>query len=138
MRGRALKRLSPVALVEAVRDLVEDGTGLECTMNPDGKPSPFYGIELAGSAPKKSKTMRLEVFSVLLHCISVPSATQLECLQMVNALEEAMEAYPCLPAPFRVVRCDDGGVQQIKQDPTGEWHAVVAYAVTVSYGLLVK
>lgn len=138
MRGRALRRLSPVALVEAVRDLVEDGTGLECTMNPDGKASPFYGIELVGSAPAKSKTMRLEAFSLLLHCISVPSETQLECLGMVNALEEAMEAFPCLTAPFRVVRCDDGGVQQIKRDETGEWHAVVAYTVTVSYGLIIK
>lgn len=138
MRGVKMKRLSPVQLMEAVREVIEDGTGLECCSDPDGKESPFYAVEFVGSAPVKSKTMRLDGFSLLVHCIDVPSTSQVGVLGMVNALEEAMEACPCLPAPFRLVRVDEGGVQQVKRDPTGEWHAVLAYTFTVSYGLLVK
>ena len=98
MRGVKMKRLSPVQLMEAVREVIEDGTGLECCSDPDGKESPFYAVEFVGSAPVKSKTMRLDGFSLLVHCIDVPSTSQVGVLGMVNALEEAMEACPCLPA----------------------------------------
>ena len=39
---------------------------------------------------------------------------------------------------FHLVRQDDMGIQNIKRDGTGEWHAIVAYELTVSYGLIVK
>lgn len=133
-----LKRMSPADLIAEIVAQVKDYTKLECVLNPDNEPSPFYAVRLSGTQPGKSKMMRLDVFEIEMHAISKPSNSQAEVLSMVQMLGEALEKNLCLPTPFNLVRQDDMGIQVIKQDQTGEWHAVVLYQFTVSYGLLIK
>ncbi len=136
--SHAMRRVSPVDVLEAVQTRIEVGTGVMCVTDPDDQESPFYSLDFASSRPGRSKSMRLDVFDVWVHCISKPSGSSQEVLEMVAALEEAMEQDVKLAAPFSVVRQDDMGVQVVKQDETQEWHAVVAYEITVSYGLIIK
>lgn len=138
MRGKVLRRLNPVQLVQAVRDVIETSTGLECCTNPQDKESPFYAIAITATRPAKSKTMRLEDFDIEVHAISVPSESQMGVLGMVTDMEEAIEATPELCPPWHVVSVTENGMVQCVQDPTKEWHAVVSYTVRVSYGLLIK
>lgn len=138
MRGRKLVRLSPVVLLGAVARLVEDGTGTTCGTSPQVVESPYYFVEFAGSRPAKSRTMWLEDFTCYVHAVSVPSESQQAVLEMVASMEEAMEVAVDLPAPFHLVLQTEDGIQRVKRDPTGEWHAVTAYTFRVSYGLKVK
>lgn len=138
MRGKKLVRLSPVVLLGAAARLVEDGTGTTCGTSPQVEESPYYFVEFAGSRPAKSRSMWLEDFTCYVHAVSVPSESQQAVLEMVASMEETMEAGVTLPAPFHLVLQTEDGIQRVKQDPTGEWHAVTAYTFRVSYGLKVK
>ncbi len=138
MRGKKLVRLSPVVLLGAAARLVEDGTGTTCGTSPQVEESPYYFVEFAGSRPAKSRSMWLEDFTCYVHAVSVPSESQQAVLEMVASMEEAMEAGVTLPAPFHLVLQTEDGIQRVKRDPTGEWHAVTAYTFRVSYGLKVK
>lgn len=138
MRAVMVRRLSPVTLMAAVRAVVEAGTGKACVSDPDGREAPFYGMELVGSEPKRTKSMRLDEFTVYLHAFAPPARSQAGVLELVRDVEEAMEATVELPPPFELAGQDEDGIMQIKRDESGEWHAVVAYRLTVSYGLIVK
>jgi hypothetical protein len=137
-----LRRLPPADLLAAVVARVSEGTGVRCVLNPDDEESPLYSASLVGTRPGKSKSLFLDVYEVQLHAISVPSGSAEAVLGMVGSLEEAMEQDVVVDASecptFHLVRQDDMGIQNIKRDPTGEWHAVVAYELTVSYGLMAK
>lgn len=138
MRGKVLRRLSPVQLIQSVREVIETVTGLECCTNPSDKESPFYALYLTAMRPVDSKTMRMEDYDLDVHCISKPSDSQIEVLHMVQEVEEALSSCPELCAPWHVVRVAENGLVQCVQDPTNEWHAVVSITVRVSYGLLIK
>lgn len=138
MRGRALRRLSPIDLMGAVAALVEEGTGTRCVATVGEAESPYYIVEFVGSRPAKSRTMFLEDMTLYVHAIDAPSESQLGVLAMVQAMEEAMEATPSLPEPFHLVLQNQDGINQVKRDPSGEWHAVVSYTFRVSYGLRIK
>lgn len=138
MKAVMVRRLSPMTLLSAVRDTVEAGTGKACVSDPDGRKAPFYGMELVGSEPKRTKSMRLDEFTVYLHAFAPPSRSQAGVLELVQDVEEALEATIELPPPFELAAQDEDGIIQIKRDESGEWHAVVAYRLTVSYGLIVK
>ena len=138
MKAVMIRRLSPVTLLSAVRTAVEAGTGKACVSDPDGRKAPFYGMELVGSEPKRTKCMRLDEFTVYIHAFAPPSRSQAGVLELVQEVEEALEATIELPPPFELAGQDEDGIIQIKRDESGEWHAVVAYRLTVSYGLIVK
>lgn len=138
MSRHVLKRLSPGDLIAAVVARVSQETGLVCTTNPNDEESPFFAVSFVGSRPGKSKALRLDVYSLQLHAISKPSYTQAEVLELIGLLEEAMEKDIALPCPFSLVRQDEMGVLTVKRDPTREWHAIVLYELTVSYGLMIK
>ena len=138
MRGKVLKRLNPVVLLGAVASLVEDKTGLLCVSTVGEKESPYYLVEFANSAPANSRTLYLEDVTLYIHAISEISESQMSVLNMVQALEEAMEVMPELPAPYHLVLQDQNGIQQVLRDPSGEWHAVVSYTFRISYGLKIK
>lgn len=133
-----MRRLSPVDLVGAVCRRIREGTGLDCLTDPKDKKSPYYAVLLEGTAPGKSKAMRLDVFRLSVYCVSGASDTQGPVLGMIGEAEEAMERDVDLPCGFRVVRQVDTGVQTVGSAPTGEWSAVIGYEITVSYGLIVK
>jgi hypothetical protein len=142
MGRHAVRRLSPVDLLAAVVARVEAGTGTKCVLDPSDEESPLYSVSFVGSRPGRSKTLFLDVMDVQVHAISQPSGSEGEVLAMVAALEEAMEEDVVVDASecpvFHLVRQDDMGVQTVKRDPTGEWHAIVAYELTVSYGIIAK
>lgn len=138
MKAVMVRRLSPVTLLSAVRTAVEAGTGKACVSDPDGRKAPFYGMELVGSEPKRTKCMRLDEFTVYIHAFAPPSQSQAGVLGLVQEVEEALEATVELPPPFELAGQDEDGIIQIKRDESGEWHAIVAYRLTVSYGLIVK
>ena len=145
MARKVLRRLSLSELVIAVVDHVSTITHAKCVTDPDNEESPFYSIGAISSEPGRSKTMYLEVFTVELHVISKPSKTRYEIFEMIRSLQEAMSTPISLEkeglataTPYTVVRQVDNGVQTIKHDETGEWHAIVSFEVTVSYGLMIK
>lgn len=135
---RVIRRPSPVAVLAAVREVVEAGTGRACVVDPDWRESPLYWVELVGSRPGQSKSARLDEFEVELHAVAPPARSQAAVLDMVAAAEEAMEAWPVMASPFRVVDVAEQGIRQVKVDESGEWHAIVAYEIAVSYGLICK
>ena len=98
-------------LVAAVVARVSGGTGVRCVLDPGDEESPLYSVSLTGMRPERSKSLRIDVYELQVHAISAPSRTSEAALSMVWALQEAMEA---------------------------EAPPVVAYEVTVSYGLMVK
>lgn len=135
---KTLKRLSLSELIAAVVAQVEDSTGLRCVTDANNEPSPFYSIGAVVTRPDKSKTMYLDVFTLQIHAISKPGETREEVFSMLDALSEAMSVRVELACPYRVVRQVDDGVQTIKRDETGEWHAISEFEITVSYGLIIK
>ena len=135
---QALRRLPLDDFVAAVVARVKEGTGVKCVTDANKEPSPLYSVGAFSIRPDKTKTMWLDVYTIELHAISKPSKTREEIFKMVTALEEAMSQPISLACPFQVIRQTDNGLNTIKRDETGEWHAVVPFEVVVSYGLIIK
>ena len=101
MKAVRMRRLSPVTLMAAVRAVVEAGTGKACVSDPDGRDAPFFGMELVGSAPKKSKSMRLVEFTVYVHAFAPPSPSQAGLLDLVQEVEGPLRPPSNFPRPSR-------------------------------------
>ena len=84
--------------------------------------------------------MCLDVFNVLVHCISEPVEpySNAPVLRLVQKAEEAMEHEIELPAPYLLNTQDCMGLRAVTRDPSGEGHAVLSYRIEVCYGLLCK
>ena len=109
---QALSRLPLDDFVAAVVARVKEGTGIKCVTDANKEPSPLYSVGALSVRPDKTKTMWLDVYTM-----SQPIS---------------------LNCPFQVIRQTDNGLNTIKRDETGEWHAVVPFEVVVSYGLIIK
>lgn len=135
---QALKRLPLDDFVAAVVARVKEGTGVKCVTDVNEESSPLYSVGALTVRPDKTKSMWLDVYTVEIHAITKPSKTRQSVFEMITALEEAMSKPITLECPFRVVRQTDNGLNTIKRDETGEWHAIVSFDVVVSYGLIIK
>lgn len=121
-------------------DHIEEKTGTRCYDSPEDEASPLYSVELETTEDKQTKTMFLDVFNVNVHCISekVRPYSSAPVLRLVQELQEAMTDDVALPAPFFLNAQTFNGLRSIKQDASGEGHAVLSYSFQVCYGFRCK
>lgn len=135
----AYQKLSPISLVSAIQKRIENGTNIRCLDHVGlNEKSPFYYAEIVRILPANTKTMFRDNYTVQIHCIAEVSPSSIGVYNMIQALQEAMSIDITLPDTFELVLQTDGGVQTIKEDETGEKHAVVNYDFMVCYGFRCK
>lgn len=135
----AYQKLSPISLVSAIQKRIENGTNIRCLDHVGlNEKSPFYYAEIVRILPANTKTMFRDNYTVQINCIAEVSPSSIGVYNMIQALQEAMSTDITLPDPFELVLQTDGGVQTIKEDETGEKHAVVNYDFMVCYGFRCK
>lgn len=135
----AYQKLSPVTLIAAVQEKVEDLTGLRCYDHVSlNEASPLYFAEITRIQPANSKTMFRDVYSVAIHCIAEESSSSVGVYNLIENLQSALSEDIILPEPFTLVMQTDNGVQTIKTDESGEKHAIVNFDFMVCYGFMCK
>lgn len=135
----ALKKLSPLDLVAAIQDKVEENTWLRCYDHvPLNAESPFYFVEMTRIQPSNTKTMYRDILTAQIHCIAAKSPSSVGVYNLIQSLEEALTEDIEIPEPFELLMQTSGGLQSIKEDETGEKHAIVSYDFTVCYGFICK
>lgn len=105
---------------------------------PPDAPTPFIYVELTGKTDSSTKTMYKETFTASIHLLAKANPSRLEIYRMIQAVEEAMTKRVCVPPGITLVMQWETGVNSLKQDETGEWHGVLNYEFTVSYGFRTK
>lgn len=135
----AYQKLSPISLISAIQKRIENGTNIRCLDHVElNEKSPFYYAEIVRILPANTKTMFRDNYTVQIHCIAEESPSSVGVYNLIQALQEAMSTDITLPDPFELVLQTDGGVQTIKEDETGEKHAVVNYDFMICYGFRCK
>ena len=121
-------------------DHIEQATGTRCYDSPRDKASPLYSVELVSTEDKQTKTMFLDVFNVNVHCVSeeVRPYSNAPVLRLVQALQEALTDDIELPEPFFLNSQTCNGLRSIKEDASGEGHAVLSYSFQVCYAFRCK
>ena len=136
-----LRRMSATELLSVLIEHIETHTGLRLYDNPNGKESPFYSFETIERKPNNSKTMFIDRFTVPIHSISELNCGEYSSepvLEMETALEEALTDDLALPEPFLLIDQECQGIDTIKQDPSGEGHAITTFVFDVCYGFNCK
>lgn len=135
----AYQKLSPVTLMEAVKEKIETLTGIRCYDHvPLNEESPLYFAEITQIQPANSKTMFRDIYSVAIHCIAEESPSSVGVYNLIENLQSALSEDINLPEPFALVMQTDNGAQTIKTDESGEKHAIVNFDFMVSYGFMCK
>lgn len=135
----ALRKLSPLDLVAAIQDKVEGNTKLRCYDHvPLNAKSPFYFAEVTRIQPSNTKTMYRDILTAQIHCIAEKAPSSVGVYNLIQSLEEALTEDIEIPEPFELLMQTSGGLQSIKEDETGEKHAIVSYDFTVCYGFICK
>ena len=134
-----LKKFETVEMHRILKEHIEARTNRVCyDAVPGNAESPFYYAELIGKRADNTKTMWREIFTFAVHCIAAPDAGSVGIYEMLDDLETAMTEDIELPEPYWLVLQTSQGLQTLKQDETGEKHAVVIYEFTVCYGFKTK
>ena len=134
-----LKKLSIVELHAAIKNKVEQKTGLRCYDEvPEDEPAPFYFAEIISKRPENTKTMWCEVFTVHIHVIAEKTKGSVAVYELIKKLEEAMTESVHLPDYVDLLMQTEQGMQNLKTDETGEKHAIMAYEFKVCYGFRTK
>ena len=135
------QRLSIVALIATLINCIEGKTGLRCyDAVPLDAESPFYFVELVSVQPKNTKSMYVDSFNCLFHCIAPQEEnnSSVGIYSLIQGLQEALTHTLYLNEPFNLLRLEDNGVSIIKTDETGEKHAVCSITIDVAYGFICK
>ena len=135
-----LKRLSIAEFLGCLIDHIEARTGLRCYDDPNNKESPLYSVPLVRSEPSDTKTLYVEVSTVWGQCIAEPTRphSSAPVLALVQKLEEAMTDDVRMPRGYQLVGQVYGGLQTLKEDESGEGHAVLSFDFHVCYGFRCK
>ena len=134
------RRMSIAEFLGCLIDHIEEHTGIKCCDFPDNVPSPLFSVEIETTEDARTKTMFLDVFNVLVHCISEaaePFSTA-PVLRLVEQAEEALESEVEIPGPFALNSQDFMGLRSVTRDQSGEGHAVLSYRFEICYGLICK
>lgn len=133
------KKLSLTKLISSLQDVIETGTGLRCYDEvPLNAPSPFYYAEIIEIRPENTKTMYVDVYTIMIHAIAEPSGKSIGVYNLITQLEEAMTKEICIGEPYWVLMQTSQGLANIQQDETNEKHAVLNYEIKISYGFKTK
>lgn len=134
-----LRQLNLTDLLAGIKQRIEEGTQLTAYDHvPENEPSPLVFIEMVQSEPADTKTMFCKLYTVYLHVIAEPSPSSVPVNNYIQAVQEAMTEDIELPSCVHLVWARDDGVQTIKDDETGEKHAVLAYSFKIAYGFKTK
>ena len=135
-----IRRMSIGEFLGCLIDHITEHTGITCYDFPEDRPSPLFSAEIEATEDARTKTMCLDVFNVLIHCISEPVEpfSTAPVYRLVQQVEEAMESELELPKPFLLNTQDFMGLRVVTRDPSGEGHAILSYRIEVCYGLLCK
>ncbi|MEG0374228.1 MAG: DUF5072 family protein [Raoultibacter sp.] len=133
-----LVRLGLTDLIAAIQSHIERKTAYRCFDHANNEQSPFYCAALIDMKPDNTKTMFVDVYTVGIHCIAAPSKSNVGVFALIKELEEAMTEEVSLTAPFHVVSQVGTGLMTLKEDETGEKHALLGFDIAVCYGLNVK
>lgn len=135
-----IRRMSIGEFLGCLIDHITEHTGITCYDFPEDRPSPLFSAEIETTEVVRTKTMCLDVFNVLIHCISEPVEpfSTAPVYRLVQQVEEAMESELELPKPFLLNTQDFMGLRVVTRDPSGEGHAILSYRIEVCYGLLCK
>ena len=133
------KKMGLTVLIASIQRLVELSTSTKCyDAVPLNAESPFYFAEVVRVTPSNTKTMYRDLFSVQIHAIAKKEKSSVGIYQLLQNLQEALSEDITLPEPFELIMQTDGGVQTIKEDETGEKHAVINFEFMVCYGFICK
>lgn len=133
------RKLGFAELAAAVLEVLRENTRYDVyDAVPEDAPSPFLFAEVVGKRDSSSKTTWKETFTVNIHCIAEPSDARTQVYQMIQEAEEAMTAPLSMPSGVECLLQSETGVQSMRMDDTGEWHAVIGYEIMTSYGLKIK
>lgn len=133
------KKMGLTDLIASIQRLVELSTSTKCYDSvPLNAESPFYFAEVVRVTPSNTKTMYRDFFSVQIHAIAKKEKSSVGIYQLIQNLQEALSEDITLPEPFELIMQTDGGVQTIKEDETGEKHAVMNFEFMVCYGFICK
>lgn len=133
------KKMGLTDLIASIQRLVEFSTSIKCYDSvPLNAESPFYFAEVVRVTPSNTKTMYRDLFSVQIHAIAKKEKSSVGIYQLIQNLQEALSEDITLPEPFELIMQTDGGVQTIKEDETGEKHAVMNFEFMVCYGFICK
>lgn len=133
------KQMNLTDLLAAIKERVEAGTDL--TMfdhTPINEPSPLVYGEVVGVRPADTKTMYCKIYEVYLHVIAEESISSIPINHHIQHVQEAMTEDIVLPVGLTLVSAMDEGIQTIKDDESGEKHAVLLYSFKISYGFKAK
>lgn len=136
-----LRRFGIVDFLACLISHVEEQTGKRLYEAPQDQKAPFFALDLVETEPTNTKTEFIDRFQVSIHAIAAPNTGAFSfqpVLELLQELEEAMTVKLAIPAPFRLIDQDYVGLNTLKQDPSGEGHAVVTYRFDVLYGFMCK
>lgn len=129
------RKIGFAELAAAVLNTLRRNTAFSCyDAVPTDAPSPLLFVEVIGKRDASSKTMYKEIFTVQVHAVASPGDARTEIYQMIQQVEEALTEDIALPEPITLVLQTETGVQSMQKEATNEWHAVLSYDLTVSYG----
>lgn len=134
-----IRKASFLEVASATLEILRAGTSFPWyDAIPIDAPTPLGMVEVVGKVDSSVKTTIKETFTVNVHVIAKATDARTEIYKLIQAAEEAMTQPMELPAPIKWLRSGEVGVVSMQQDETGEYHAVLQYAVMASYGLRVK
>lgn len=135
-----IRRMSIGEFLGCLIDHIAEKTGIACYDYPDNVASPLYSVEIETTEDARTKTMCLDVYNVLIHCISEPVEpySNAPVLRLVQKAEEALTEEVSVPAPFLLNSQDFMGLRTCGRDQSGEGHAVLSYRFEICYGLICK
>lgn len=126
-------------LIKAIQKQIEAATKIRCYDHvPFNERSPFYYAELTRVLPANTKTMYRDNYTVTIHCIAEKSPSSVGVYELIEKLGSALSEDIILPEPFEMVLQTDNGVSTIKEDESGEKHAVASFSFMVCYGFICK
>lgn len=134
-----LKKLNYTDLFKSIQSRIEEFTGLKCYDKiPQDAPSPLYYAEIVQVRPENTKTMFIDVFTVLIHCISEPNKGSMAVYKLIQEVEESLTKDIILNPEYWILNQSSQGLNSIQLDETDEKHAVLAYEFKIVYGFKIK
>ena len=133
------EKLGLITMQKAVQDLVKENTGIDTyDVPPVNAPAPLFYVQAIGKRDASTKTSFRETIIFWIHAIAKEGKSSVGVYELIQKLEEALTDDIKLPEGHEVLNVHEAGLQSIKDDPSGEKHAVVQYEITVFYGFKVK
>jgi hypothetical protein len=105
---------------------------------PENQKLPFISVEMVGVESIPSKTMWKDRYQIYIHGWADGSQGSVPIFDLSDKIREAMTTKVNLPNQVDLLLQQPTGTQRILQDEEHVRHAVLGYALTVTYGFKMK